>query len=263
MLTALWRRVRAVWRLLRAAGHVFRGLAVVYLRFPFMGEAARAHAVTRWSVQLLELMGMTLHVQGRPRPGAKLLVANHVSWLDIMAIDAVQMARFVSKAEVGDWPLVGRLVTAGGTLYLKREKRRDAKRVLTLMSEALAAGGTLAVFPEGTTGEGRHLLAFHGNLLQSAIDAHVPVQPVALRYADAQHAVSPAPVYVGETSLVESLWWIAKAEGLRVHVHVLTAMETAHADRRALAHNVRELIAEELVRIDAASGHGDHGRHRH
>jgi 1-acyl-sn-glycerol-3-phosphate acyltransferase len=231
--------------------HVINALWVVSFHFPFVTPEFKTRWVSRWAAKLLRVLGLRLHVQGVPRPGAKLFVANHVSWLDIMAINAVQTARFVSKAEVGKWPIVGRLVTAGGTLYLQRERQRDAMRVLTLMADALRAGNTLAVFPEGTTGDGQHMLAFHGNLLQSAIDAQVPVQPVALRYADAEHAISPAPAYVGETSLVQSLWWVASAQGLQVHVSVLTAMETAHADRRALVHNVRNQIAHELRQIDS------------
>ena len=95
-------------------------------------------------------------------------------------------ARFVSKADVKHWPVLGRLVDAADTLYLERERRRDAMRVVHRMSEALAAGDTVAVFPEGTTGEGRDLLPFHANLLQAAIATATPVQAVALRFSDAQ-----------------------------------------------------------------------------
>lgn len=245
------RGVRAGWRLARVVLHIVHGLWVVYALFPFLKPKARLSWVSRWSAALLQVLGIRLHIQGKPWPGAKLLVANHISWLDIMAIDAVHAARFVSKAEVGQWPVVGRLVTAGGTLYLQRERRRDAKRVVTLMADALRAGDTVAIFPEGTTGDGQHLLAFHGNLLQSAIDANVPLQAVALRYTDARHSISPAPAYVGEVSLLQSLWWVACAQGLQVHVSLLTAMQTTHADRRALAHRVRESLQDELRCIDA------------
>lgn len=237
--------------MLRMVVHIFHGLWVVYVHFPFLKPEARGQRVSWWALGLLRLLGIELVVEGQPRPGAKLMVSNHVSWLDIMALDAVLPVRFVSKAEVGRWPLVGRLVTAGGTLYLQRESRRDAKRVITLMADALRAGHTLGVFPEGTTGDGKALLPFFGNMLQSAIDAHVPLQPVVVRYADTANIISPAAAYVGDTSLVESMWWIVCAEGLRVHVNLLTAMETVHADRRALAQNVRAVIEAELVRIDA------------
>jgi 1-acyl-sn-glycerol-3-phosphate acyltransferase len=157
-----------------------------------------------------------------------------------MAVHAVcPEARFVSKADVQHWPLVNRLVAGAGTLYLEREKRRDALRVVHRMAEALEAGDTVAVFPEGTTSDGRGLLPFHANLLQAAIATATPVQPVLLRYADARHAVSPVAEFLGETTLAQSLWRLACGEGLVVHLQVLPAEGSAHADRRALAARLR------------------------
>ena len=132
------------------------------------------------------------------------------------------------------------------TLYIERERRRDALRVVHQMAQALQDGDTVAVFPEGTTGEGRALLPFHANLLQAAIATDTPVQPVALRYADAHHAVSPAALWVGDTTLVQSLWQLACGQGLRVMLTVLPPMRTAHADRRALAEHLRQEIGQAL-----------------
>jgi 1-acyl-sn-glycerol-3-phosphate acyltransferase len=155
-------------------------------------------------------------------------------------------ARFVSKADVQSWPLIGRLVDAGGTLYIQRERRRDAMRVVHQMAEALSAGDVVAVFPEGTTADGHALLPFHGNLLQAAIAVEVPIQPVAIRYSDATDAVSRAAQFVGETTLLQSLWRIASGERIQVRLQVLPAQATAHADRRALALRLRELIEQAL-----------------
>ncbi len=242
-----WRDVPlGVWRLLRVLVHIFSGLAMVYSAWGRLSPAQRREANQRWASQLLRVLGITLVVEGQPHAGGKLIVGNHVSWLDIIAINATHPSRFVSKAEVGQWPLVGRLVTAADTLYLVREKRRDAKRVLGLMSEALRQGDTVAVFPEGTTGSGYQVMHFHGNLLQSAIDAQVPVQPLAIRYQDRQHEVSVAAAYIGDTTLIQSLWWVVTARDLTVRVHILPAQACDHADRRALAELLREQIADRL-----------------
>jgi 1-acyl-sn-glycerol-3-phosphate acyltransferase len=244
---ALWRTLRAVFRLLRVLIHGLHGLAIVALRFRGLDDAGRHARIAHWAQGLLRALGLRLQVQGRPRPGAKLIVANHVSWLDIMAIHAVcPQARFVSKADVRHWPLVSRLVDAAGTLYLERDKRRDALRVVHQMAQALAAGQSVAVFPEGTTSDGRSLLPFHANLLQAAIATATPVQPVALRYADAAEPISRSARYVDHVSLARSLWWLACGEGLVVHVHLLSALGSAHAERRALAARAREAIADEL-----------------
>jgi len=240
--------LRSVWRLARCVLHGLHGVGLVLWRFPRLDLEARRARIRWWSGRMIALLGAELRVEGQFRAGAKLVVANHVSWLDILAVHAVcPEARFVSKADVKQWPLVGRLVDSAQTLYLERERKRDALRVVHQIAEALKAGDTVAAFPEGTTGDGVTLLPFHANLLQAAIATETPVQPVALRYADAAHAVSPAAQWLGDTTLAGSLWKLAGAQGLVVHVRVLTAEGSRHADRRALSEHVRTLIAEALA----------------
>lgn len=240
--TGPWMWPVAVWRLVCVLGHILSGLYIVYVRLPGKDERQRMALTQAWAARLLAAMGIELVVHGQAHAGAKLVVANHISWLDIMAIDAVVPARFVSKAEVGRWPLVGKLVTAAGTLYLQRERRRDAMRVLGLMSQALQQGSTVAVFPEGTTGTGHGVLPFHANLLQAAIDAKVPVQPVSLRYSDIEEPISSRAAYVGDTTLLQSLWWVVSSRGMTVHVTILAPQAVVHADRRSLAANLQELV---------------------
>ena len=240
------RSLVATWRIARATLHVLHGMLVM-TRFPALDAAGRQQRIQWWSAKLLRTMGLALRASGTPRPGATLLVANHVSWLDIAAIHAVAPhARFVSKADVLAWPLLGWLIRNAGTLFIERERKRDALRVVHQIAESLQAGETVAVFPEGTTTDGRTLLPFHANLLHAAVTTGTPVQPVALRYADAAHAISPAAEYIGDTSLLQSLWRVASARGLAVHVELLPAQGTRHADRRALALALREQIAARI-----------------
>ncbi len=240
------RRLRGAWRLLRVLLHVLHGVGIVLLRFP-LPEPVRLARVRWWAAKMLRVAGVRVEVTGAPREGGTLLAGNHVSWLDIVAIHAVApQARFVSKADVRHWPLLNRLVDAAGTLYLERERRRDAMRVVHHMGEALAAGDMVAVFPEGTTGEGPAPLPFHANLLQAAIATATPVQPVALRFSDASDGFSKAVVYVGDTTLVQSLWRVACAQDLRVHLRFLEPLCSASAERRLLAEQLRGRIEAAL-----------------
>jgi 1-acyl-sn-glycerol-3-phosphate acyltransferase len=240
------RSLIAAWRMLRAVVHVLHGMLVM-TRFPKLDAAGRHQRIQWWSVGLLRAVGLTLHVTGTPRPGANLIVANHISWLDILAIHAaLPHARFVSKADVLDWPLLGWLIRNAGTLFIERERKRDAVRVIHAVAEALQAGDSVAVFPEGTTGEGPELLPFHANLLQAAVSTETPVQPVVLRFSDDSAAFSKSVVYIGDTSLLQSVWRVVSARGLQAHVHVLPAVGSRHADRRALTQHLRELMAERL-----------------
>lgn len=249
---AWWRAPVGLWRLLRVLVHVLHGLALVYLRWPSLDDTRRKALIAQWSQGVLKAMGLAVRMHGHPHAGAKLVVSNHISWIDIIVINSVLPSRFVSKAEVGDWPVIGRLVTAAGTLYLVRERRRDAVRVLGLMAQSLRDGQTVAVFPEGTTGEGRHLMHLHPNLLQSAIDAEVPIQPLVLNYREPGLCASTAVPYVGDTSLLTSMWWIATARGLSVDVHALPCVQAAHADRRALTDHLQQGMGEALQRALSA-----------
>jgi 1-acyl-sn-glycerol-3-phosphate acyltransferase len=241
------RGLRAAWRALRMGVHLLHGMAVMALRFPGADAAGRHEHIRWWSAKLVRMAGLELVASGTPRPGATLLVANHVSWLDIAAVHAVApQARFVSKADVLAWPLLGWLIRGAGTLFIERERKRDAMRVLHQVAESLRCGDSVAVFPEGTTGDGETLLPFHANLLQSAIATGTPVQCVALRYSDPAHRFSPAPLFLGETTLLQSVWRVLSATGLRVHVDLLLPQGVRHADRRALAEYLRAQIHAQL-----------------
>jgi 1-acyl-sn-glycerol-3-phosphate acyltransferase len=235
--------IRALWRLAGATWEIVLGAAICLLTFRFRDAESRRVQVRNWARRTMRRIGVTLVVKGQPAEGAMLVAANHVSWLDILAVDAVRAVRFVSKADAHHWPVLGYMIECGGTIFIERERRRDAMRVVHHMAEALRAGDQVAVFPEGTTGEGPALLPFHANLLQAAIATGAPVQPVGLRYADARERFSRAATYVGDTSLLQSVWWIAQAERMTIHLHWLPPVPTAGRERRELAHEVRGAIA--------------------
>ncbi len=240
--------MRAVWRLARLVPHVLHGLWLVKRRFERLTSAERHQLIQWWSRKTLRILGITLKVQGQALPAGHLLVANHVSWLDIAAVHAVlPQARFVSKADVKHWPLVGALVEGVGTLFIERTSKRDALRVVHQTAAALQAGDCVAVFPEGTTGAGPELLPFHANLLQAAVATDAAVLPVVLRWHEPGERFSTAARFIGDTTLVQSLWAIASARGLGVDVQLLPAVATADQDRRALGETLRSLIAQRLA----------------
>jgi 1-acyl-sn-glycerol-3-phosphate acyltransferase len=178
-----------------------------------------------------------------PRTGPVLLAANHISWLDIVVLHAARHCRFISKADVASWPVVGALATAAGTLYITRESRRDALRVVHHMAEGLRKAQVLAVFPEGTTGDGTTVLPFHANLLQAAVSADAPVVPVGLRFVDARTGLTSfAPGYVGDDTLLSSVWRTLCAPNLVARVHFGTAQAARGRDRRAWALDLQKAV---------------------
>lgn len=243
------RLVRALGRALRLLAHLVKGLRVLQRDFPRLTVLQRLSRVQAWSAQLLQILGVELEVVGVfPSPqDSVLVVANHVSWLDVAALHAVlPQVRFVAKAAVHHWPVVGPLCRAGRTLYIERQRKRDAMRVVHEMANALRLGDSVAVFPEATTADGHALKPFHANLLQAAIVAERVVFPVALRFSDPQHAISPAVEYVGDTSLLRSVCRILWASQLKVSVLACEPVVAVGAERRALAQECRALIESRL-----------------
>lgn len=225
--------MRVIVKLLRGIWHVLMGWFTIYFRFPQLNPQQREARVQVWATQLLRIWDIELEVRGQPVVmGPTLMVCNHISWLDILVIHATRHCRFVSKSELREWPLIGTLATGAGTLYIERENRKDAMRMVKEMAQALKAGDVLAVFPEGTTGDGIGMLPFHANLIQSAIEADAPVQPLALQFVDAQtNAISMAARFVGEDTLVGSIWRTLNVQGLKAVVQ-FGEIQSAHGRSR-------------------------------
>jgi len=224
--------------------HIATGLGTVLLRFRGLSVEEQHARVQAWARQMLRHAGVELQVRGTPPAhGPVLLVANHISWLDIPVMHAARHCRFISKSDVKAWPVLGRLATAAGTLYIERASRRDALRVVQTMRESLERGEILGVFPEGTTSNGIALLPFHANLLQAGISADAPVQPVGLRFIDPRTgAPSQAASYVGDETLVGSLWRTLCADGLVAVVHYGLPQRADGRDRRTWADDLRGVV---------------------
>lgn len=239
--------LRAVLKLGRALPHIVVGFLTIVLLFGRLDVADQQARVQAWARRLLELLDIGLTVRGeRPTQGPMLLVANHISWLDIVVMHAARHCRFVAKADVKHWPLISTLATGSGTLYIERESRRDAMRVVHRMAESLRAGDILAVFPEGTTSDGTTLLAFHANLIQAAISADVPVQPVALQFVDSDSGrIAFSPCYVGDDTLAGSVWRTLCGPPLTAVVSYGAPQKAQGRDRRSWAAALRD----EVVRL--------------
>lgn len=236
--------LRVLWRAWRVVGQVLAGVATIAFRFPRLGAQQRQLEVQDWAQRMLRSLGIALEVRGeRPDRGPLLLVANHISWLDILVMHAARHCRFVAKADVKHWPVIGTMATAAGTLYIERESRRDALRVVHRMAESLQAGDILAVFPEGTTSDGTRLLPFHANLLQAAVSADAPVLPVALQFFDADTGrISRSVCYIDDDTLIGSIWRTLAGPSITAVVSYGQPQRAGVRDRRAWAVDLRSAV---------------------
>ena len=234
--------------------HVGLGLLYATLLFPWIRRSWRDAAVMVWSRLLLLIIGVRLESTGLPpRPGGvegepplgSLLLINHTSWLDVFSIAAVVPARFVSKAEIGRWPVLGWLAIVVGTLFVERGRRHAVMRTNQAVAERLRSGQLIGIFPEGTTTDGSRLLPFHANLVQPAIDLGAPVQPVGVRFTQ-RGEFSRAAMFVGEMNLMHSMWRVVTAPNLAVELYWLPPIDPLPTSRHLAARTARVAIADAL-----------------
>jgi 1-acyl-sn-glycerol-3-phosphate acyltransferase len=166
-----------------------------------------------------------------------------VSWLDIMTIFAVRPAVFVAKEDVRRWPVIGKLCAQAGTLFIERGRGHHARHINGRVATTLLAGRVFAMFPEGTTSDGRILNRFHRALFQSAVDAEAVLQPVGIRYTDPDGAWTDAPAFVGDMSLVGSIWRLVSAQTLVAELRFAAAIPARNLHRRELAQQAETAIA--------------------
>ena len=237
------------YRVSRMAVHVLYAVAVAGLVFPWLSEKGRTRITRRWSAGLLRILNVQIRLQGTvPDLFAQnmMLVANHVSWLDIYLLNTVRPARFVSKSEVRSWPVVGWLSHKTGTLFIDRTKRHDTARVNHEMSAALSNGGCLAVFPEGTTSNGSMLRPFHASLLQPVVHSKSTLWPVAIRYMHPDGSLNTAPAYADDISFGISLLQILSQPVIHAELVFSEPIHTHGKTRRELAKVAEQTIASVL-----------------
>ena len=207
--------LRRITRISLLAPHLVWGVTLAGLVFPLLSPVQRDRAIMAWARRLLKVLGVRAQVAATPSvPGGALLVCNHVSWLDIYLIYAAQRVHFVSKSEVRAWPVAGWLAHKTGTLFLERGRRADTARVNTEMRTLMQGGAWVAVFPEGTTSDGRGLRRFLPSLLQPAVELNCPIVPAVLHYRTLTGEYSAAPAYIDDISLWQSLKKIVSEPGI-------------------------------------------------
>jgi len=248
-----WRPVRYLWRVPLLLLHILLGVVLCAgilswntHRVMVDGREPFAHRMTRWwSSMLMRIFGLRSVRVGTPLPDPVLFVANHTSWIDIELLHSQRMACFVAKAEIARWPLVGWMAATGGTIFHRRGSNHSLAVVMQTMVERLRSGRSVAAFPEGGTGYNGVLKVFHARIFQAALDAPVPVQPVALRFARNGRRVIDAGFREHEGFLANVVRLLGQAP-LDAEVHFLAPVPAMPEARRRMAELSRERIGAAL-----------------
>lgn len=244
----VWRAFRYLYRVPMLLVHILVLLPLVLLSMVPLwsgivvgGERLEHWAIRKWSAGLMRIFGFRLRRLGAPLPGAVMFVANHVSWVDIEVLHSQRMMGFVAKREIRGWPVVGWLAARGETIFHQRGSTESLGGVMHAMLQRLREGRPVAVFPEGKTRDGGEVGPFHARIFQPAVEAAVPVQPVALRYGvrgSAQRVVAFGP----EESFFANFVRLLGEPPRRADVCFLEPIAATEEGRRRIAELARERI---------------------
>ena len=251
ILFQLFAFINAIFRLLWLGLHFIYGLSLLFVyRFRwgkqwFYTEQG-AQAVQQWMRQGCCVLGLTIQVNGIVASTSTMLVANHISWLDIVAIAAATPVTFVSKLDLKSWPIVGVLAKFSGTVFIKRGSLFSMHQTLTSLVDVLNLGRKTIFFPEGTTTTGVAVKKFHSGLFETAFLASCPVQPIAISYfrnAEADRDIAP---YVDDDHFLKHLWRLLFRGKLHLQIDFLDEIKPEKYSRREIAQACHARISEVL-----------------
>ena len=233
----------------RLAFHLVYGafLAVFY---PGLSQARQRRILRGWSKHLLSILNIRIMTEGEPVARGEagcMLIANHISWLDIFVMNAVHPVRFIAKSEVLNWPVIGWLCQRTGTIFIERASRKHTAAINLQISSLLTQGICVGLFPEGTTTDGKQVGHFHSALIQPAIDAGAKLCPIALRYQHMSGKTSTLAAFTGEMTLIGSIWQVLRGVQLNAVVAFTPAITTLDTNRRILASTMQRSIAQRLL----------------
>ena len=244
------RAFRYCYRLPMLAWHALVHLPSVLLLIALgtIGGKQVGHAAIRWwSRGLLRVFGMRVRGVGTPLVGGTMFVANHVSWIDIIALHSQHMMGFIAKAEIRRWPVVGWITSHGETIYLQRGNANSLGDVMAEMSQRLRDGRAVAAFPEGGTRDGRELGAFHARIFTAAVDADAPVQPVALCFGTRCEAQQVVAFARGEHFVGNLLRLLGEPPRPVTVCFLDPILHTEHEGRRGIASLARARIERAMA----------------
>ncbi len=195
----------------------------------------------RLANRLTWLFGIRVLVTGEPQTGSVLMAANHISWLDIVALHSACAMAFVAKAEIGNWPVFRYIATTGDTIFHQRGSHDSAADVSSLMAKRLANGRAVIIFPEGGIQPGSPMRVFHARMFRAAVDAESMVQPVMIRYMREGRIDEQVSFRAGESMVLNFVRQLARPKSV-AEVHFLPAISAVDQPRRSLADRSRKAV---------------------
>lgn len=236
-------------KLIRLLFEFTRGALVLWLWFPKLDRDGRLREIQRWAAKVLAILKVRVrYEEPQPTQCPALVVANHLSWLDVLVLQSLQPGVFVAKSEVRHWPGIGTMAQACATIFVERSSRQSARTMVDDMLKAIEQGYSVFAFPEGTSSDGSNVGQFHANVFEAAIQAHVHVQPVSLRYVHAHSNLGcDTALFTGDTTLVASLRKVMASSSIQATVQFGRFILPQGQTRKSLARQAHQSIRQQLL----------------
>lgn len=237
------------YRIFRILIHTLVGILVMASIWSIAEKRTRIRLTKWWCRKLLNCLNITVVTFGELPPerlSNAMFLANHVSWVDIHALNSILPLQFIAKSDINNWPILGYLARKSDTIFINRSSRKDTSRIVETTTHRLIAGGNVGFFPEGTTTDGTTLYHFKSSIVQAVIDANASLRPVAIRYPLADGRINTKMAYAGEITLGESIMNVLKQKESVVELHFLMPISWQLANRQQLTQTAYERIAASL-----------------
>jgi 1-acyl-sn-glycerol-3-phosphate acyltransferase len=239
-----------IGRGIRLIGKLSEAFVLVWLVFPYIESSRQDSIIERWCRNVLDILDIRMIVQGQAPPGrvqAVLFVANHISWMDILLLNACQRVRFVAKEEVRSWPFIGWIAARTGTLFLRRTSTHQLARVMKSTAASLRRGDCIAIFPEGTTTDGSSVQAFHSGLFESAIEAKSLIWPIGISYRRLNGTLDTDIAFLGSESLISSVLNVLSRPTTQARLWFSSPLGSSVGDHRRLTALCRSAVEQSLT----------------
>lgn len=244
--------VVVIWRLSLIAYFLLNGVFQMLVLFPWCTREQKLARIQHWSQQILKVFNIQVNAHNVPslsQVKGSMLISNHVSWLDIFAINSVLPGQFIAKEDVRKWPIIGYLAAKANTVFVSRQRGSGSTQgKVDGVATALRTGAQVTLFPEGTSTNGEQVLPFKSSFFQAPIDAKAKVWPVLCFYPADNGGTNETMAYYGDVSLVRSLRDLAAQKSAVIELTFYEAIDATQQERRDLANHIQEMLSTELAK---------------
>lgn len=254
--------IKKLVKLLSLLLHVLKALYLYFRYFYTFDPTCNAFTdkqkklMQQWFTQILHIINIEVNIAPQPDKITSpiIFVANHISWLDIPLLGQLFSVRFIAKSEVANWPIISKLATKSGAIFIRRGKASDLKNIAQRSGSILALNENLAFFPEGKTGEGDKMLPIYSGLFQVSLDNNTPVLPMVLSYSDGHYPAQKLP-FVGDQSFLSNVWKIVGIDKIKVYIDFGEEIKPEGKSRKQISQEVSRQM-EKLLEIQLSNNGG-------